>query len=79
MIIAGFAEKAQWYRNVQANAHVRVSTGFGRNVPALAVLMTRTESAAVLDDYQQRHPAELEKMSRLCGGPIDAMPMGGCG
>jgi len=79
VIIAGFAEKAQWYRNVQASPHVRVSTGFRRNMPALAVPMTRTESAAVLDGYQERHPAELEKMSRLfqqvCGRPIGAMPM----
>ena len=79
VIIAGFAEKAQWYRNVQANPRVLVSSGFGRNMPALAVPMTRTESAAVLDGYQQRHPVELVKMSRLfqqvCGRPIDAMPM----
>jgi len=79
VIIAGFAEKAQWYRNIQASPRVRISTGFRRNMPALAVPMTRTESAAVLDDYQQRHPAELEKMSRLfqqaCGRPVENMPM----
>lgn len=79
VIIAGFAQKAQWYRNIRANPHVRVSTGFRRNMPALAVPMTQTESAAVLDACKQRHPAELEQMSRIfqqvCGRPIEAMPM----
>jgi deazaflavin-dependent oxidoreductase (nitroreductase family) len=56
VIIAGFAEKAQWYRNIQANPRVRVSTGFRRNMPALAVPMTRTESAAVLDGWATLRP-----------------------
>lgn len=79
VIVSGFAEKAQWYRNIEANPHVRISTGFRRNVPALALPMTQTESAAVLDSYAQRHPAALEKMSRIfqqvCGRPVGAMPM----
>lgn len=79
VIIAGFAQKAQWYRNIQANPHVRVSTGLRRNMPALAVPMTQAESAAVLDVHRQQHPAALEKMNQIfkqvCGRPIDAMPM----
>lgn len=79
VIISGFAQKAQWYRNVQADPHVRVSSGFRRNMPALAVPMTQAESAAVLEAYKHQHPALLERMSRLfqqvCGRPIDTMPM----
>jgi deazaflavin-dependent oxidoreductase (nitroreductase family) len=79
VIISGFAEKAQWYRNITANPHVRVSTGFRRNMAALAEPMPQAESAAVLRDFIERHPADWKKMQGVlehaCGRPVDTMPM----
>lgn len=79
VIIAGFAGKAQWYRNITANPRVRVSTGFRRNMAALAEPMPQAESAAVLHDFTERHPAEWKKMQPVfehaCGRPVDTMPM----
>jgi deazaflavin-dependent oxidoreductase (nitroreductase family) len=79
VIIAGFAGKALWYRNIPANPRVRVSTGFRRNMAALAEPMPPAESAATLRDFIEHHPAEWKKMQRVfehaCGRPADTMPM----
>lgn len=79
VVISGFAGKAQWYRNITANPRVRVSTGFRRNMAALAEPMPQAESAALLRDFAERHPAEWKNMQgvfeRVCGRPVDAMPM----
>jgi deazaflavin-dependent oxidoreductase (nitroreductase family) len=36
VIVSGFGEQSQWYRNVVAKPHVRVSVGLRCNAPALA-------------------------------------------
>ena len=79
VIISSLAEKAQWYRNITANPRVRVSTGFRRNMAALAEPMPQAESAAVLRNLAERRPAEWKKMEGLfehvAGRPVGAMPM----
>jgi deazaflavin-dependent oxidoreductase (nitroreductase family) len=79
VIISGFAEKAQWYRNITANPRVRVSTGFRRDMAALAEPMPRAESAAVLNNLIEHHPADWKKMQgvfeHVCGRAVDTMPM----
>jgi deazaflavin-dependent oxidoreductase (nitroreductase family) len=79
VVIAGFAGKAQWYRNITANPRVRVSAGFRRNVDAVAEPVPRAESAAVLRDFIEHHPAEWKKMQgvfeHVSGRPVDSMPM----
>ena len=79
VIISGFAGQAQWYRNVTANPHVRVSTGFRRNMAALAEPVPEAESAVVLREFIERHPADWKKMQGVlehaCGRPVDTMPM----
>lgn len=79
VIIAGFAGQAQWYRNITASPHVRVSTGFRRNMAALAEPMPQAEAAVTLRDFTEHHPAEWKKMravfEHVCGRPVDTMPM----
>lgn len=77
--IAGFAGKAQWYRNITSDPRVRVSTGFRRNMAALAEPMRQAESAATLRNFIEHHPADWKKMQgifeHVCGRPVDTMPM----
>jgi len=79
VIIAGFAGKAQWYRNITTNPRVRVSTGFRRNMAALAEPVPEAESAAILRNFTEHHPAEWKKMQpvfeHVSGRPADTMPM----
>ncbi|MDX1886712.1 nitroreductase family deazaflavin-dependent oxidoreductase [Mycolicibacterium sp. 120270] len=56
VIVSGFGARAQWYRNVLANPHVRVSVGRMRNVPAVATPMTRDAAKDALERYAERYP-----------------------
>jgi deazaflavin-dependent oxidoreductase (nitroreductase family) len=56
VIVSGFGERSQWYRNVLANSHVRASIGFRRGVPAIATPMSRESAKAALTRYAERYP-----------------------
>jgi deazaflavin-dependent oxidoreductase (nitroreductase family) len=56
VIVSGFGERAQWYQNVKANPHVRVSVGVLRQAPAVVNQMSREAAEATLDRYAQRYP-----------------------
>lgn len=48
VIVSGFGETSQWYRNLRADPHVRVSVGWHRNVAAVATLLTPDGADATL-------------------------------
>lgn len=79
IIVSGFGTDAQWYRNIQADPHVRVWIGTRRGLPAIATPMSSGESAAALARYAERHPvawnrlrATIEEATRA---PVDSLPM----
>lgn len=71
VVVSGFGERAQWYRNVRATPAVRVSVGWRRSVPATAVVLPRDRAAELFAEYPRRHPrswARLEPAIRgACG------------
>lgn len=79
VVVAGFGERAQWYRNVLADPAVRVSCGPRRGVPASAVPMTDEESAAALRDYAERHPRAWANLratiEAAVGHSVEGLPM----
>lgn len=56
LVASGFGEKAQWFRNVRANPHVRVYAGSRSPSSATARILTQQESDHALGDYVSRHP-----------------------
>lgn len=56
VVVSGFGARSQWYRNVQANHHVRISVAGHVRAAAAARTLTRTEAAATLNAYIGRHP-----------------------
>ena len=56
VVASGFGTRAQWFRNVRANPHVRVYAGGHRPAPATARLLTIDETAAALAAYAAAHP-----------------------
>ena len=56
VVASGFGTRAQWFRNVHANPHVRVYAGGHRPAPATARLLTSDETAAALAAYAAAHP-----------------------
>ncbi|PRX05147.1 UNVERIFIED_ORG: deazaflavin-dependent oxidoreductase (nitroreductase family) [Actinomadura viridilutea] len=79
VIVSGFGERAQWYRNVLACPDVRVSTGLRRSVPAVATVMSQEEAAAVLERYARVHPRAWKNLraviERATGTTVDRLPM----
>ncbi|MEV0332939.1 nitroreductase family deazaflavin-dependent oxidoreductase [Nocardia sp. NPDC050717] len=79
VIVSGFGTGAQWYRNVVADPHVRVSWWVQRLMPALATPMTSDESARALARYAEAHPRAWDKLratiEQATGAPVRTLPM----
>jgi deazaflavin-dependent oxidoreductase (nitroreductase family) len=79
VIVSGFGEQSQWYRNVVANRHVRVSVGLRRNVPALATPLTPEAATETLDRYAEKHPRTWRTLQESMAAALDtpdlALPM----
>jgi deazaflavin-dependent oxidoreductase (nitroreductase family) len=56
VVVSGFGDRAQWFRNVRANSRVRVFLGGRRPSPASAVVLSDPEAKRALDSYARRHP-----------------------
>jgi deazaflavin-dependent oxidoreductase (nitroreductase family) len=71
VIVSGFGERSQWYRNVMVNPHVRVSVGLRRNVSALATPMTRESAEETLDRYAKSHPRTWRTLQQSMAAALD--------
>jgi deazaflavin-dependent oxidoreductase (nitroreductase family) len=71
VIVSGFGEKSQWYRNVVANPHVRVSVGLRRDVPATATSMTPEAVEETLDRYARHHPRAWRTLQAAMSSALD--------
>lgn len=73
-VVAGFGSAAQWYRNVQANPHVRVYAGSRKPAPATARVMDQDEADRTLAAYRAKYPSYWEKfkpvLEEVSGQPI---------
>ncbi len=79
VIASGFGKTAQWYRNLLAEPHCRVSVGWRHRAPAVARMLGIEETAAVLAGYRVRHPKAYQELSGVIqeatGQGIDTVPM----
>jgi deazaflavin-dependent oxidoreductase (nitroreductase family) len=71
VIVSGFGEQAQWYRNVLANPRVRVSVGLRRNVPATATPLTPEAVEETVDRYAERHPRTWRTLNEAMAAALD--------
>ncbi len=74
VVASGFGTKAQWFRNVAANPHVRVWLGSHRPVSGVAHVLEPSRADAVLATYRESHPATWEQfklvLEQTLGEPI---------
>ena len=71
VIVSGFGETAQWYRNVIANPRVRVSVGSRRNVPATAIPLTPEDVEKTVEGYAERHPRTWRTLKKAMAAALD--------
>ena len=62
VIVSGFGEASQWYRNLIADPHVRISIGRRRNAPAVATLLAPNTAEATLAHYAAQHPRTWDRL-----------------
>ncbi|MGY4650427.1 nitroreductase family deazaflavin-dependent oxidoreductase [Mycobacterium sp. URHB0021] len=72
VIVSGFGERSQWYRNVVANPNVLVSVGTRCNVPARATPMSAEATEATLERYARRHPRPWRILRASMSAALDA-------
>lgn len=79
VIVSGFGERAQWYRNLKAHPGCFVSTGRMRRAPAVARFLNEREASAALERYQREHPRDWELLrgaiEKAVGHPVQGLPM----
>jgi deazaflavin-dependent oxidoreductase (nitroreductase family) len=72
VIASGFGERAQWFRNLTANPHVRVSVAGHGPRAATARRLAGTEADAALADYVRRHPRAWAKFKAVLENTLGA-------
>jgi deazaflavin-dependent oxidoreductase (nitroreductase family) len=74
LVVSGFGERSQWFRNVLAHPAVRISVGTRSALPAEARRLTPTEADAALASYATRHPRAWQAfkptLETTLGAPI---------
>jgi deazaflavin-dependent oxidoreductase (nitroreductase family) len=64
-VAAGFGERSEWLRNLDADPHAYISVGARRRIPVLAAQLTADEAADTLRHYAAKHPAAWANLSPL--------------
>ncbi|MGE4365193.1 MAG: nitroreductase family deazaflavin-dependent oxidoreductase [Mycolicibacterium sp.] len=70
VIASGFGVQAQWFRNVMADARVRISVGGRRGVAATARRLSPGEADLALSRYIERHPRAWESLRTVIEGAL---------
>ena len=69
VVLSGWGEKADWYRNIKVIPAMEVRTGGERYVPEHRFLAPE-ENHTELTDYRLRHPLALRILARVFGYPL---------
>jgi len=69
-IAAAWGPKSDWYRNLQADPRLKVSSGRLKAAPATAAVIDQAGAEAVYAGYAEDHPKAAEALSRTAGLPL---------
>ncbi|MBS1860542.1 MAG: nitroreductase family deazaflavin-dependent oxidoreductase [Actinobacteria bacterium] len=76
IVVSGFGRRAQWYRNVEAEPHVRVYIGSRRPAAAEARPLEGEDAVSALRRYAAAHPRAWSSLrpvlEETLGARIDA-------
>jgi deazaflavin-dependent oxidoreductase (nitroreductase family) len=65
VVVSGFGDRSQWYRNICADSRVRFQVGSRKPVAAIARRLNPEEAAATLAGYAARHPRAWAQLRRV--------------
>ena len=70
-IAAAYGAKSDWFRNIEADPNVRISTGRIRHAEATAVPADLATSESAFADYTEAHPVAAKAFGTSLGLPVD--------
>jgi deazaflavin-dependent oxidoreductase (nitroreductase family) len=71
IVLSGWGEKADWYRNIKVTPAMEVRTGGERYVPEHRFLAPE-ENHTEITDYERRHPLAVYIFAQVFGYPLGA-------
>lgn len=69
VVLSGYGERADWYRNITAEPALEVQSGRERYVPAQRFLAPEENLAAIVE-YERRHPIAARVFARIFDYPL---------
>ncbi len=75
IVVSGYGDHADWYRNIQAHPALEIQVGYQHYRPEQRNLSPE-EMLTLLTDYQHRHPQGFRQLLRLLGYAYDGTPEG---
>ncbi len=69
-IAAAYGAKSDWFRNIEADPKVRISTGRIQHAEATAVLADMATAKSAFADYTEAHPAAAKAFGKSLGLPV---------
>ncbi|WP_018177791.1 nitroreductase family deazaflavin-dependent oxidoreductase [Jongsikchunia kroppenstedtii] len=79
VVASGFGDRAQWFRNLQANGAARVSIGRLRSAPADVTFLDQDAAHWCLERYQAQHPKAWKTLrgtiENASGRPVSEVPL----
>jgi deazaflavin-dependent oxidoreductase (nitroreductase family) len=70
VVVSGFGEKADWYKNVMAHPEITIQVGRKRTA-AHAERLSLPQATEVMLDYNRRHPDTLRTLAGIMGYRVD--------
>ena len=70
-VAAAWGVKSDWYRNLQANPQLEVSSGSLKGAPATASVLDSETAESVYAGYAESHPKAAEALSKTVGLPLN--------
>lgn len=69
-VAAAWGVRSDWYRNLQANPQLKVSSGRLKGAPATASVLEAENAVTVYAGYVEAHPKAAEALSKTVGLPL---------
>lgn len=69
-VAAVWGAKSDWFRNIEADPNVRISTGRIRRAEATAVLADVATAESAFAGYTEAHPAAARALGKSLGLPL---------
>lgn len=70
IVVSGWGERSDWYRNVMAQPQVTIRSGRQR-MRTNAERLPPEQAGEELLDYHRRHPRALKELARIMGYRLD--------